>query len=94
MDLKPIRVSMQETMEDDATKRGSAARFVMIVGMITLCTSLIFALSVHVFMRYDMAKIINQLAYMIGGGHVAYLTGKVTGIFGDHDAPKEDGDPK
>ena len=93
-DLKSIRLSLQEALEDDDTKRGSASRLAMIIGIITLAVALVFSLAVMVFMGKDLHTEVKHLIYMVGGGHGAYLTGKVTSMFnrgGGNAPPKAEG---
>ena len=74
-DLKSVRTSLQETMEDDATGKGSASRVVLILGSVALCSALFVAVVIHSTGLHDMADIAKHLIYAIGGGGSAnYIT--------------------
>ena len=68
VELKSVRVSLQETLEDDATGRGSASRTVLILGAVALSSALFVAVVIHACGLHDMSDIAGKLIYAIGGG--------------------------
>jgi hypothetical protein len=67
-DLKSIRLSAQEILEDDATSKGSSSRFTHIVGILVIAMCLVLAVSAMVFMKRDLETVIEVLVVSLTGG--------------------------
>ena len=76
MELKSWRQTLQESLEDDATGRGSGSRLTMLLGTISLCVGLSFALAAHGFLGKDFTGIIESLIFAIAGGTAGPYTFK------------------
>lgn len=80
--LKSPRKTLQECLEDDTTGRGSGSRLALILGTLTLCVALVFALAAHGFLGRDFNSIIQSLIIAIaGGGAGPYTFKRVMEIF-------------
>jgi hypothetical protein len=81
-DLKSIRTSAQEILEDDATGKGSSSRFAMVAGIVTVCVCLFAAVTAHLCGVKDMEKLIEKLLVAVSGsGTGAYGIKSLMGVF-------------
>lgn len=77
MELKSIRLTLQETLEDDATGKGSNSRMILFLATLVFVGSLILCLSVHCFMNKDMTSLINSFVLALSGTVIPYATNLV-----------------
>ena len=94
-DLKSIRLSLQEALEDDSTGKGSESRVNHMIGTLALVVALAGALSIHYFSSKDMTGVITTLAVILGGsGAGPYATKRVMEAFKNKDnSPPTGGQP-
>ena len=74
--LKSIRLSLQETLEDDKTGKGSASRFALVWCPVVLSVALVGSICVHVWAGKDMTSIIQSLILAVAGGGAGPYTAK------------------
>jgi hypothetical protein len=89
-DLKSMRKTAQEILEDDQTHCGSASRTAMIISALALGGALLAAIIIHAAHIHNMEEIIGKLIFTLGGGGGgAYATKIISGIFmkGSGNAP-------
>jgi hypothetical protein len=92
--LKSIRLSLQEVLEDDATKRGSASRMGMLLGVLTLCVGFLAALVIHMCGIRDMSDVLSSLIVAIaGGGAGPYTFKRLLEVWKGHGALPSSGVP-
>jgi len=92
-ELKSIRTSLQEAVEDDTTKRGSAARLALILGSVALCSALFASIIIHACGLKDMNEIASKLIWTIGGGGGGtYIAKTIGSIFNRGNNAPESGE--
>ena len=74
--LKNFRLTLQETIEDDATGKGSSSRLVMVMSALTLCSCLCVALVYFALGHKDLEGVVNTLIVAVAGGGSAVYTFK------------------
>ncbi|BDU72380.1 hypothetical protein [Mesoterricola silvestris] len=77
-DLKSIRQSLQEVMEDDATGKGSASRLAIVLTILALVWGLVACLSMSAFLHMDTVDLVKTFVYgLTGGGAGSYTVKRV-----------------
>ena len=66
--LKTLRSSLQETLEDDASQRGSASRLALVLGTLTLCVALSGALGAYLCGVQVDKDLLTTLVWALAGG--------------------------
>ena len=91
-DLKSIRLSAQEIIEDDATGKGSSSRFSSIYVILTLCWCLMLLVYVKCYLDKDVADLIKAfIAAITIGGPVVYGAKRDIEVYkGGSNAPPQD----
>ena len=66
--LKSIRQSLQETIEDDQTRRGSSTRLVMVVTATGLLAALAACITITAYGPKDLSDLAAKIIYALTGG--------------------------
>lgn len=89
-DLKTIRQSLQEVVEDDSTGKGSVSRFAILLTILALITGLFFCLSMLAFLGKDTTPLIQTFVYgLTGGGAGSYTVKRVVEALASRVTTKE-----
>ena len=67
---KPWRITLQECVEDDSTKRGSGSRLALLLPIFTFCVCLFALVYAHAYFDKDTRTVIQVIvgALTLGGG--------------------------
>lgn len=76
-ELKSIRVTLQESLEDDTTGKGSNSRLILLISTLLFATGLILTLCVHCFMGQKLESLINSFIIALCGTVIPYATNVV-----------------
>ena len=85
---KSWRITLQECLEDDNTKRGSGSRLALILPVFTFCVCLVAVVYAHAFCDKDTITVVQVItgALTLGGGApytLKQLFGKGTNAQGE-----------
>jgi len=85
-DLKSFRLTLQESLEDDSTGKGSESRVNHMIGTLGLVIALFAALAIHCFTQKDLTTVITTIAVILGGsGAGPYAAKRVMEAFKNKD---------
>ena len=76
-ELKPMRLTLQEALEDETTGKGSNSRLILLMATLVFVVSLVLCLAVHCFMGKNMESLINSFVLALSGTVIPYATNLV-----------------